>query len=59
MGIGTGTTVHLAVGELPDGPVIAALSKHMCAVIDGVVQDTYDPTREGTRCVYGYYTPGA
>jgi hypothetical protein len=59
MGIGTGTTVHLAVGELPDGPVIAKVSRHLCAVIDGVVHDTYDPTREGTRCVYGYFTPGA
>lgn len=59
MGIGTGTTVHLAVGELPDGPIIAQVSGHLCAVIDGVVHDTYDPTREGTRCVYGYYTPGA
>jgi hypothetical protein len=24
-------------------------------VIDGVVNDTFDPSREGTRCVYGYY----
>ena len=59
MAIGSGTTVHLAVGELPDGPVIARVSRHLCAVVDGVVRDTYDPTRDGTRCVYGYYTPGA
>jgi hypothetical protein len=24
-------------------------------VIDGVVHDTHDPRRGGTRCVYGYY----
>ena len=22
---------------------------------DGVVHDTYDPSRDGTRCVYGYW----
>ena len=25
------------------------------SVIDGVIQDTYDPSREGTRAVYGYF----
>ncbi len=25
-------------------------------MIDGVVHDTYDCTRNGTRCVYGYWT---
>jgi len=25
------------------------------AVIDGVINDTYDCSREGTRCVYGYW----
>lgn len=59
MSIGAGTTVHLAVGELPNGPLIAKVSRHLCAVIDGVVYDTYDPTRDGTRCVYGYYQPAA
>ena len=24
-------------------------------MIDGVIHDTYDPTRGGTRCVYGYW----
>lgn len=55
MGIGTGTTVHLAEGELPRGRLLAAVSRHYVAVVDGVVFDTYDPTREGTRAVYGYY----
>jgi hypothetical protein len=59
MGIGTGTTVHLRADELPSGRIIVSVSKHLCAVIDGVVHDTHDPSRDGTRCVYGYYTRGA
>lgn len=55
MGIGTGTKVHLRQGELPSGRLIVRLSKHMCAVIDGVIRDTYDPSRDGTRAVYGYW----
>lgn len=58
MGIGTGTRVHLAVGELPDVPVVVArVTKHLCAVVDGTVRDNHDPTRDGTRCVYGLYLP--
>jgi len=56
MGIGTGCRVHLRDGELPMGRLIAAVSRHYCAVIDGVVHDTADPSRGGTRCVYGYWT---
>jgi hypothetical protein len=55
MGIGTGCTVHLADGELPAGRLVVQVSRHVVAVIDGVVHDTYDPSRDGTRCVYGYY----
>jgi hypothetical protein len=58
MGIGTGCQVHLAKGELPEtGPLVVSLSKHNAAVVDGVVRDNHDPTRDGTRCVYGYWTP--
>lgn len=57
MGIGTGCRVHLRPDELPAGRIVANLSKHLCAVVDGVVFDTADPTRGGTRCVYGYWTP--
>lgn len=57
MAIGQGTTVHLRADELPAGRLVVALSKHMAAVIDGVVHDVSDPSREGTRCVYGYWTP--
>lgn len=55
MGIGTGCKVHLAEGELPMGRLVVAVSGHYTAVVDGVIQDTYDPSRNGTRCVYGYY----
>jgi hypothetical protein len=59
MAIGQGCTTHLRADELPAGPVIVSLSKHVCAVIDGVIHDTHDPSRDGTRCVYGYYVPAA
>lgn len=55
MGIGTGCRVHLRRGELPCGRLIVNLSRHYAAVVDGVVRDTYDPSRDGTRCVYGYW----
>jgi len=55
MKIGSGCTVHLKKDELPKGRVIASLSKHLVAVIDGIIYDTYDCSQNGTRCVYGYY----
>jgi hypothetical protein len=55
MGIGTGCQVHLNAEELPPGRLIVRLSKHLAAVIDGVVHDTHDCSRDGTRCVYGYW----
>lgn len=55
MRIGSGCTVHLRADELPSGRLIVSVSRHIVAVIDGVVHDTHDPTREGTRCVYGYW----
>lgn len=55
MQIGSGCTVHMVADELPSGWIIVRLSKHLAAVVDGVVLDTADPTRDGTRCVYGYW----
>lgn len=55
MGIGTGCTTHLRRGELPMGKLIVSVSKHLVAVVDGIVQDTHDCTRSGNRCVYGYW----
>ena len=56
MQVGGGCQVHLRAGELPEGKLIVRLSKHLTAMIDGVIQDTHDPSRGGKRCVYGYYT---
>lgn len=55
MRVGSGCTVHLRDGELPDGRLIVSLSHHYAAVIDGVIHDTDDPSRDGTRCVYGIW----
>lgn len=55
MRVGQGCTVHLRADELPAGRLIVAVSKHLVAVVDGVARDTFDCTRDGSRCVYGYY----
>jgi hypothetical protein len=55
MQIGSGTKVHLRDGELPMGRLIVSVSRHMTAVIDGVIHDTQDPSQNGQRAVYGYY----
>jgi hypothetical protein len=59
MSIGSGTTMHLDADELPGGTLVVRVSKHLVAVKDGVVHDTYDCTREGRRAVYGYYSKAA
>ena len=56
MGIGTGCKVHLRDGELPMGRLVVSVSRHLVAVIDGVIHDTFDCSRGETRCVYGYWT---
>ncbi len=55
MQIGSGCRVHLKADELPSGRIVARVSKHFVAVVDGVIRDTHDPSRRGTRCVYGYW----
>lgn len=55
MTIGSGCKVHMREEELPKGKIVLNVSRHYCAVIDGVIHDTYDPSRGGTRCVYGYW----
>ena len=59
MAIGSGCTVHLRADELPAGRLVVNLSRHCAAVIDGVLHDTHDCARGGTRCVYGYWKLGA
>lgn len=55
MGIGTGCKVHLREDELSKGHLVVAVSKHYTAVINHVINDTFNPDRNGTRCVYGYW----
>ena len=55
MFIGSGCTTHLKSSELPSGRIICSVSKHWVSVIDGVINDTYNCSREETRCVYGYW----
>ena len=60
MGIGTGTTVHLTYTEVPDVPVmLLGVSRSLVAVVNGIVHATNDPSRSGTRAVYGAWTPPA
>jgi len=55
MKVGQGCTVHLRAEELPGGTIVCRLSRHLTTVVDGVIRDTFDPSRNGTRCVYGYF----
>jgi hypothetical protein len=55
MKIGSGCKVHLRADELPAGRLVVAVSKHYTAMIDGVINDTWNPDRGGDRCVYGYW----
>jgi hypothetical protein len=57
MTIGSGCTTHLLAAELPaEGRHVLSLSRHYAAWVDGVLYDTHDCSRYGTRCVYGYWT---
>ena len=55
MQIGQGCKVHLKADELPKGRIICCVSHHYTAVIDGIINDTFDPSGNGKRCVYGYW----
>lgn len=55
MTIGSGCQMHLNDDELPNGTIIVSVSKHLVCVKNGVLYDTYDSSRDGNRCVYGYY----
>ena len=56
MDICTGCVVHVREYELPENEtLILRLSKHLVAVVNGEINDTHDPSRDGSRCVYGYY----
>lgn len=55
MKVGEGCKVHLRKEELPNGRLVVAVSRHLTAVVDGVLYDNHDCSRDGSRCVYGYY----
>ena len=55
MSIGQGCKVHLKAEELPKGRIIVKVSKHLTTMIDAIIHDTFDPSRNGTRCCYGYF----
>lgn len=55
MSIGSGCKVHLRETELPQGMLIVQVSKHLTCVKDGIIYDTFDCSRNGNRCVYGYF----
>ena len=55
MSVGQGCKVHVRRDELPAGILVLRLSRHYAAVRNGVLRDTYDCSRGGTRCVYGYW----
>jgi hypothetical protein len=58
MAIGSGCKVHLTDGELPNGRLVVSVSRHLTAVIEGEIRDTFDPQRDDKRCVYGYFVEG-
>jgi hypothetical protein len=53
---GATTPVRLRGEELPMGRLIVALATHVCAVIDGVIYDTYDCSRGGRSRVHGFWS---
>ena len=56
MKVGQGCKTHLRSDELPKGKIIVRVTKHLTVMIDGVINDTFDCSRQGTRCVYGYFS---
>jgi hypothetical protein len=55
MFVGQGCKVHLNADELPKGRLVISVSKHYTSMIDGIINDIYNPQRESGRCVYGYF----
>lgn len=56
MRIAQGCKVHLRADELPAGRLVVSLSRHLTAVIDGVIHDTYNCSERGGT-VYGLGYP--
>lgn len=56
MTIGGGCQTHLRKEELPSGTIVCQVTGHLTCVKDGIIYDTFDCSRDGNRCVYGYWT---
>jgi hypothetical protein len=48
--------IHLRANELPRGRLIVEISRHLVAVIDGVIHDTHDCGEGGRIRVQGYWS---
>jgi hypothetical protein len=55
MRFGGGRLKQLQAGGLPPGRLVVSLYDHFTAVIDGVLNDVFDPAAIGARCVWGYW----
>lgn len=55
MTIGSGCQTHVTQSDLPAGRLVLRLSRHFAAWVDGTLCDTHDSSRDGSRCVYGYW----
>lgn len=55
MAIGSGCKTRLRADDLPSGRLVVSCSRHLAAVVDGVLRDVYDSSRGESRCVYGYW----
>lgn len=54
--IGQGCKTHLCSEDLPFGTLVVQVSGHVTCVKDHVIYDNHDCSRDGLRCVYGYWT---
>lgn len=47
--------LHLNPIELPSGRLVVRIEGHLTAVIDGVIHDNHDWSKEGKERIYGYF----
>jgi len=57
MFVGKGCKVHLCSDELPQGRLIISVSGHLTTMIDGVINDTFDPRRNVHNTCLLYTSP--
>jgi hypothetical protein len=54
--VGDNRRTYLREGQLPLGRVIVSIKGHYTTLIDGVIHDTYDPSKNGKACVLGFWS---